>query len=115
MDSPSRHAAEPHRQLSLKQRLFLSATIATISIIMICAVGLIGMQHITTTTSSAMRADLKDSDVITRLRSAIADLDRDFRQALIETDATWIAKAHALEYADRDEITATQKAYDALP
>ncbi len=101
--------------LSLKHRLLISAVISAAAIIVISLIGLIGVQNVTQSTSVAIRADYANTTAITQVRGTISSLDRDFRQAVIETDPTWIQQAHALEKSDETDLIAALAVYNALP
>ncbi len=98
---------------SVKLRIF--AIVACVVMIGIGLLGLRGMDQIRTNTGVITQQNLQDVAAIASVHTAIDSLDRDFRQAVIETDETWIQKAHALEASDEQNLNAVLARFNAMP
>jgi methyl-accepting chemotaxis protein len=100
---------------STRTKLATLAALACVALIAVGAVGLVGMAQIRQRTAVITQQNLQDVAAIGRVQNAIASLDRDFRQAVIETDLTWIQKAHAAEAYDEQTLSAVIADFQALP
>lgn len=101
--------------VSTKTKLFLNAGIAITLMILIGLFSTWGMGQIQNSAAVITQQNVQDISAIARVHTAVDSLDRDFRQAVIETDATYIKQAHVLEATDEQELTAAQAQFTAMP
>lgn len=105
----------PFRNLKTRTKLFINMGIVCTLMLVTGIVGIWGMHQITDRAAVITSQNLTDMTGIAAVHTAIDNLDRDFRQALIETDQVYIQKAHALEATDEQQLNTVVAQYQAAP
>jgi methyl-accepting chemotaxis protein len=105
----------PMRNLRTRTKLLGSFLILCLCMLVIGGVGIWSLNQIKERTAVITQQDLQDIAGISRVHAAILSLDRDFRQALLEVDETYIQQMHALEATDEQNLNTVVAQYTALP
>lgn len=102
------------KDMSTRTKLLTNAAIVTLLVVILAGAGIVGAAQISQHTSTLANNDIPDMIIIARVHTAINALDRDFRQAVIEIDPVYIAKAHAQDITDETELNAALAQVGAL-
>ncbi len=103
------------KNLRTRTKLLINTSAICAVLVLTGTIGIWGMHQIDQRTAIITSQNVNDLAAIANVHTAIDSLDRDFRQAVIETDEVWIQKAHASEAVDEQAINAAVSQFQALP
>ncbi len=92
--------------LSVKHKLFALIAISGIAMILVGTIGVYNLYNQQAQTQTIVNTNIRDIIAVENINRYVKALDRDFRQAVIEVDQTWIQKYHAAEKVDEQNLNA---------